>query len=81
MGKKKPEECRVVQVPEASDMDDMTFLKHLDARHSHEVKTEKKLAKFPHIVEAWVGPYRAFHQRLHEIAAPGQYDHTHEEDW
>jgi hypothetical protein len=77
MGKKG----KVVQVPEASDMDTMTFLKHIDARHSHEVKTEKKLAKFPHIAESWVGTYRAFHERLHMIAAPGQYDHTHEEDW
>jgi hypothetical protein len=70
-----------VTVPEASDMDDETFLKHLDARHSSEVKQEKALAKSPHIMEAWVKNYRAFHQRLHDIAAPGQHDHEHEEDW
>lgn len=71
----------VVAVPEAIEMDDETFLKHLDARHRHEVQQEKSLAKSPHIMTAWVSAYRAFHQRLHEIATPGQHDHEHEEDW
>ncbi len=83
MGKRKkqvePED--VVSVPMAHDLDDETFLKHLDARHSDEVKQEKALAKSPHIMVAWVSAYRAFHQRLHDIAAPGQHDHEHEEDW
>lgn len=65
-----------VAVPDADSMDDVTFLKHLDKRHSHETQTERALHKHPHIQQAWVGPYRAFHNRQHQIQ-PDEYDHEH----
>lgn len=66
-----------VEVPDADDMDDETFLKHLDKRHSHEVKTEQALHEFPHIQAAWVGPYRAYHDYLHRTNPEDHYDHVH----
>lgn len=68
----------VVEVPHADDMDDDTFLKHLEHRHASECKIEGFIAR--NAVSAWIGSYRAFHDRLHDLAAPGQYDHIHEED-
>lgn len=67
-----------VEVPLADDMDDETFLKHIEHRHADECKVEEFLHR--HAVEAWVTSYRAYHERLHKIAVPGQHDHTHEED-
>lgn len=67
-----------VQVPPADDMDDDTFLKHLEKRHASECKIEGYIAR--HAVDAWIGTYRAFHRRLHQIEVPGQHDHIHEED-
>jgi hypothetical protein len=67
-----------VSVPPAGDMDDETFLKHIEHRHADECHVEGFIAR--HAVSQWIGSYRAFHQRLHEIAMPGQYDHEHEED-
>lgn len=68
----------VVEVPLAEDMDDETFLKHIEHRHAEECKVEGYITR--HAVSSWIGSYRAFHQRLHEIAAPGQYDHVHVEE-
>lgn len=68
----------VVEVPAAEDMEDETFIRHIEARHSHEVKMEGGTMS-RHAITAWIGSYRAFHGRLHKIAAPGQYDHEHEE--
>lgn len=65
-----------VVVDDADDMDDVTFLKHLDARHSDDVKTEQALHKHPHIQQAWVGPYRAYHDYLHD-----HNDYQHEHVW
>lgn len=67
-------EMAAVEVPDADDMDDETFLKHLDKRHSEDTKTETALHKHPHIQQAWVGPYRSFHEYLH---ANNDYDHEH----
>lgn len=69
-----PEE--VISVPSADDMDNETFLRHMDARHAHEV-LNGPLSVDPSPVDAWVSPYRAFHDNLHAIAVPGQYDHEH----
>lgn len=66
-----------VQVPDPDEMDDETFLKHIDKRHSHETQTEKKLHKSPHIAEAWVGAYRAFHEYKHRVSGEDAYDHVH----
>ena len=66
---------RLVWVPAASDMDDETLLRHLEKRHSHETGV-------PHhgrenVIEAWIGPYRAFHERIHSL---NQHDHEHLEE-
>jgi hypothetical protein len=72
--KHSPDE--VVEVPDAEDMDDETFIKHIEHRHAEECKVEGFIAR--HAIDAWIGPYRAFHDRLHSIAVPGQHDHEHE---
>lgn len=66
-----------VEVPDADDMDDEVFLKHLDKRHAHETGTERALHKFPHIASAWVGTYRAFHDYQHRVNGDEAYDHVH----
>ena len=70
-----------VVVPPAADMEDDTFLKHLEKRHADECRFEDTpVAR--HAVEAWLPSYRAFHERLHDISTPGQHDHEHEdEEW
>lgn len=75
-GKQKVEILNIVEVPDADDMDDDIFIKHLEARHASECKIETtiKIRK-----GAWVSTYRAFHDRLHRLAVFGQYDHEHEE--
>lgn len=73
---KKYEPWDIVEVPLAEDMDDETFLRHIETRHAKEAKVEKYLHR--HAIPAWIGVYRAFHERLHQIATPGQYDHDHE---
>jgi hypothetical protein len=65
----------MVEVPAAEDMDDETFIKHLEKRHADECHIE---APIKHRNGAgWIGVYRAFHDRLHQIATPGQHDHEH----
>jgi hypothetical protein len=68
----------VVSVPLADQMDDDTLLNHIEARHAAECKVETFISR--HNVSAWISTYRVFHDRLHKIAVPGQYDHVHE-DW
>lgn len=70
-----------VIVPAAEEMDDETFLLHLEKRHAEECRFEKTpVAR--HAVKVWLPVYRAFHKRLHSLATPGQYDHEHEdEEW
>lgn len=71
-----------ISVPAADDMDDETFLKHLELRHAEEVKFETsgvgRTAR--RAMSSWLPTYRAFHARLHQIAMPGQYDHVHEDE-
>lgn len=67
----------VVLVPAIEDMDDDTFLKHLELRHAAECKIEGKMHR--HSMYAWVTLYRTFHARLHTLAVPGQYDHEHDD--
>lgn len=67
-----------VEVPLAEDMDDETFIKHIENRHAEDCKVETFISR--NAVQAWIGSYRAFHERLHMIEHPGQYDHFHEED-
>lgn len=68
-----------VEVPDVYDMEDETFLLHLEKRHANEVPLNGDGKAARHAVEAWVGVYRAFHERLHQLSVPGQHDHTHEE--
>jgi hypothetical protein len=72
----------VVEVPIADEMDDETFLKHLERRHADECKFETPGVGMTarRAMDAWLPTYRAFHDRLHKIEQPGQYDHTHKED-
>ena len=67
-----------VEVPHIDAMDDETFLKHLELRHAKECKINGEIHR--HAMDKWVNMYRIFHQRLHRLAVPGQYDHVHEED-
>lgn len=70
----------VTIVPDPDDMDDDTMIKHLEHRHAKECKIEGYVAR--HNVDVWIDMYRVFHDRLHRLAAPGQYDHVHEsEEW
>ena len=83
MGKRKKvppiERGEVVEVPAAEEMDDDTFVKHLELRHRDECKIETHLSE--HGRDIWLPMYRTFHDRLHRLAVPGQHDHEHEEEW
>ena len=68
----------VVEVPNAWDMDDETFIKHLELRHADECRIERVVAR--HNTHVWLPMYRKFHDKLHELATPDQYDHEHEDD-
>lgn len=75
MGKKKN---KIVRVPLAEDMEDEHFIRHIEKRHAAECKVENgEIAR--QAIDAWIGSYRAYHERLHKIAVPGQYNHVHEE--
>lgn len=67
-----------VVVPDAGDMDDETFIMHLEKRHARDCGFENSPIS-RRAMEAWLPVYRAFHERLHRLAVPGQYDHEH--DW
>ena len=67
-----------VTVPHPEDMDDETFLKHIDKRHRQDTKHNGDNVLFPKSTwTAWVPLYRSWHERLHAISIPGQYDHEH----
>jgi hypothetical protein len=65
-----------VEVPLAEQMDNETFIKHLEYRHAQDCGFEQAIVSRDGMV-AWIGAYRAFHDRLHTLAIPGQYDHVH----
>lgn len=69
----------VVEVPLSGEMDDETFLKHLEHRHARECKFEKTPVARK-ATSAWLPTYRAFHEQLHKQAIPGQYNHEHVEE-
>lgn len=64
-----------IELRNADDMSDENFLKHMDHRHEQGIK----LFGFPHIKPQQIEMWRNYHDRLHEIAFQGQYDHTHRE--
>ena len=67
----------VVEVPSANEMDNDTFIKHLETRHKSDTGVEGYMTR--HNIEIWIGMHRTFHERCHRLATPGQYDHIHEE--
>jgi hypothetical protein len=69
---------RPVSVPPIDEMDDDDFLKHLDKRHWEQTQVETALHESKHIQQAWVGPYRAFHEYVHRTQEID--DHIHEEE-
>lgn len=73
MGKKIKQP--LVEVPDIDWMEDEDFIKHLEKRHAAECKIEGYLSR--HSIPTWLPLYRAFHERLHTIAVPGQHDHEH----
>lgn len=72
-------EERVVAVVEADDMDDETFIKHMNARHAPLVcQRGANMARW--LLGSDVGAVRVFHKRLHDIGVPnnevtGHYHH------
>lgn len=65
----------VTFVPSAQDMDDDTFKKHFQKRHSESLGG---LSGFTERVPSVVlEAYRVFHDRIHRLAIPGQLDHEH----
>ena len=86
MGKTKPYRPRihrpeeVIEVPHSDDMDDETLIKHIEHRHAQDYRVEGTSVS-RNAMEAWIAVWRAYHDRLHKIATPGQYDHEHEEEW
>jgi hypothetical protein len=68
-----------VEVQMASDMDEETFLKHLEHRHADAVKFET-VPVARRALDAWIPTYRAFHDRLHTLGPRSQFDHTHDEE-
>jgi hypothetical protein len=71
------EDLEQIEVPNAWEMDDETFIMHLEKRHRQDCKIETYMTR--HNVDVWINMYRIFHDRLHTLEVPGQYDHYHEE--
>lgn len=65
-------EAEVVAI---EDMDNDTFLKHMDARHGLSVRNGP-LSNHPDRDDGWIQPYRAFHDRLHDVHHE-HIDHVH----
>lgn len=66
-----------VVVPDADEMDDEDFLRHLDKRHKMDTGVEAMLVDHPDRAQTWIRPYRAFHNYVHRH---NEYNHIHEED-
>lgn len=76
MNGRKHEPEDIVVVPDADEMDDETLLNHLELRHADECKIESFIKR--EAVSSWIRTYRVYHDRLHQVAVPGQHDHEHE---
>jgi hypothetical protein len=76
MGKKKKKHDKIALVQSADEMDDGTLLNHLEVRHAHDTGVPRFQRE--NVIREWIGPYRAFHERVHSIAVY-PYDHIHEE--
>jgi hypothetical protein len=72
-------ECVPVEVPAAASMSDENFCRHMNLRHEKDMggaSLQMRGALKPG-TSAAVATYRAFHDRLHALEIPGQYDHVH----
>lgn len=69
----------IVVVVSADDMSDDDFCRHMDARHAKDTGADMNgsLVRHPDRAPQWIGPYRTFHDRLHDIALPDELDHEH----
>lgn len=70
-----------LEVPASSDMSDANFCRHMNLRHSTDLggamlEWERSGPTFSGTLAA-LPAYRAFHDRCHALARPGQYDHQH----
>jgi hypothetical protein len=66
----------MITVPDAEDMDQLVFLKHLDKRHPELTKVKSDTvprAMASNWTEYTVGVYRAAHDTSHRL-----YEHQHE---
>lgn len=68
----------IVKVRNVRDMSDEVFIKHLRLRHKNDFG-KWGLDKIRHFSKGWSDPWRSFHDNLHKISVPGQYDHVHTE--
>lgn len=71
-----------VEVPAAVDMSDANFCRHMNLRHSRDMggavlEWEADGGGAYAGTSAALSAYRKFHDRLHSLATPGQYDHEH----
>jgi hypothetical protein len=60
-------------VPAPSEMDDSTFIKHFNLRHSKDGHIEERTS-YPDEL----GTFRAFHRRLHDGTAASKSDIKHD---
>lgn len=67
-----------IRVHSVWEMPDELFLKHLEKRHSIDF-AKWNFPKIKHYSDAWIIPLRSYHEKLHELSIPGQYDHVHRE--
>jgi len=61
----------------AEGMDDETFCAHLNKRHLNDLGLSGIEHHEP-TAPSYYASLRAFHDRVHDIAVPGQHDHAHE---
>jgi hypothetical protein len=68
-----------VEVPHAEDMSDKTFCQHMNLRHASDMggASLELHGSMRRGTNATLNAYRKFHERLHELSVPGQYDHYH----
>jgi hypothetical protein len=81
-----PEEVpALVRVPNPDDMDDVTFCKHLNARHADGLPDGFTLSTDPELTDEYVAEcWRLWHERMHRMPVYDgsgfrrpEFDHTH----
>lgn len=67
----------VVLVTASKDIPDKNMVKHINGRHAPDYLVV--VAYMPLANPSYMGSVRAYHDRLHALATPGQYDHEHDD--